>query len=107
MVERRVEASPDTPTLQRDPAGTVSSEPDEAEDWRILPRILIVDDEPSVVDVLQEFLASQGYDLSVARTGEEAVRVIPQLRPDIILTDINLPGVSGLHVMKEAKTVDP
>jgi signal transduction histidine kinase len=72
-----------------------------------IPRVLVVDDEPSVIDVFQEFLSGQGYALSIASSGEEAVRLIPDLHPDIILTDINLPGLSGLEVMRYAKTVDP
>jgi signal transduction histidine kinase/CheY-like chemotaxis protein len=70
-------------------------------------RVLIVDDEPSVVEVFQEFLASQGYTLTLASSGEEAVRRLPDLRPDVILTDLNLPGLSGLEVMRAAKSVDP
>jgi len=71
------------------------------------PRVLVVDDEPSVIEVFREFLASQGYDLSVATSCEEALRFIPELRPDVILTDINLPGLSGLEVMRRAKDLDP
>jgi signal transduction histidine kinase/DNA-binding response OmpR family regulator len=70
-------------------------------------RVLIVDDEPSVVEVFHEFLASHGYALSLANSGEEAVRMLPQLRPEMILTDLNLPGLSGLDVMRAAKDVDP
>ena len=71
-----------------------------------IARVLVVDDEPSVVDVFREFLSAQGYELTVAASGEEAVKRIPALRPDIILTDINLPGLSGLEVMRFAKSVD-
>ncbi len=70
-------------------------------------RVLIVDDEPSVVEVFNEFLTSQGYALSLAANGEEAVRMLPVLKPDMILTDLNLPGLSGLEVMRAAKEVDP
>jgi signal transduction histidine kinase/DNA-binding response OmpR family regulator len=70
-------------------------------------RVLIVDDEPSVAEVFQEFLASQGYTLSLAASGEEAVRRLPEFHPDMILTDLNLPGLSGLEVMRAAKAVDP
>jgi signal transduction histidine kinase len=70
-------------------------------------RVLIVDDEPSVAEVFQEFLASQGYALRLAASGEEAVRMLSEFRPDMILTDLNLPGLSGLEVMRAAKMVDP
>jgi len=96
--------------------GFIGSEPHRAvdveprgahdEEWRILPSILVVDDEPAVVEVFQEFLTSQGYDVSVVTNGEEAVRALPTLRPDIILTDINLPGLSGLEVMRRARELD-
>ncbi|HEY6867796.1 MAG TPA: ATP-binding protein [Candidatus Eisenbacteria bacterium] len=71
-----------------------------------IARVLVVDDEPPVVEVFREFLAAQGYELTVAASGEEAVKAIPTLRPDIILTDINLPGLSGLEVMRFAKSID-
>jgi len=70
-------------------------------------RVLVVDDEPSVVDVFREYLTSQGYRLHVAASGEEAVALIPDVRPELILTDVNLPGLSGLEVMRYAKQVDP
>ena len=71
------------------------------------PRVLVIDDEPSVAELCQEFLAGEGYDMFVAASGEEAVRRIPEIRPDCILTDINLPGMSGLEVMRFAMSVDP
>jgi K+-sensing histidine kinase KdpD len=71
------------------------------------PRVLVVDDEASVVEVFEEFLAAQGYALTLAASGEEAVRMLPDCKPDIILTDLNLPGLSGLEVMRSAKSVDP
>ena len=70
-------------------------------------RVLVVDDEPSVADVCREFLSGEGYEVTVAASGEEALRLIPTLQPDVILTDINLPGVSGLEVMRHARTADP
>jgi signal transduction histidine kinase/DNA-binding response OmpR family regulator len=71
------------------------------------PRILVVDDEETVADLCQEFLGGEGYELKVARSGEEAVRLLPQVRPDVVLTDINMPGLTGLEVMRFAKEADP
>jgi signal transduction histidine kinase/DNA-binding response OmpR family regulator len=68
--------------------------------------VLVVDDEASVVEVFEEFLSAQGYRLTIAGSGEQAVRLLPDLKPDIILTDLNLPGLSGLEVMRAAKQVD-
>ena len=71
------------------------------------PRVLVVDDEETVADLCQEFLSGEGYDLHVARSGEQAIRMLPQVRPDVILTDINMPGMTGLEVMRFAKQADP
>ncbi|MFI5370741.1 MAG: response regulator, partial [Candidatus Eisenbacteria bacterium] len=70
-------------------------------------RVLVVDDEPSVADVCQEFLSGEGLHVTVAESGEEALRLLPEVRPDVILTDINLPGLSGLDVLRHAKQADP
>jgi len=70
-------------------------------------RVLIVDDEQTVAEVMQEFLTAEGYVLTVASSGEHAVKLLPQVRPDVILTDINMPGLSGLEVMRYAKESDP
>jgi signal transduction histidine kinase/DNA-binding response OmpR family regulator len=71
------------------------------------PRILVVDDEETVADLCQEFLGAEGYELKVARSGEAAIRLLPEMRPDVVLTDINMPGLTGLEVMRYAKEADP
>src|SRR5262245_41367412 len=70
-------------------------------------RILVVDDEQTVGEVLQEFLAGEGYELTLARSGDEAVKMLAVFSPDVILTDINMPGLSGLEMMRFAKEADP
>jgi signal transduction histidine kinase/DNA-binding response OmpR family regulator len=92
-------------TRRDEPGASGAAGPETADE--AAPRVLVVDDEPSVVEVFQEFLAAQGYALSVAASGEEALRMLPDCRPDIVLTDLNLPGLSGLEVMRAAKSVDP
>jgi signal transduction histidine kinase/CheY-like chemotaxis protein len=87
----------------RDDAGAIGPAPADAR----AARVLVVDDEPAVVEVFKEFLAGQGYLLTLAASGEDAVRRLPDCRPDIILTDLNLPGLSGLEVMRAAKSFDP
>ncbi len=70
-------------------------------------RILIVDDEPAVSEVLSEFLSGIGFDVKVAADATAAEAAIAEYRPDVILTDINLPGRSGLDVMRVAREHDP
>jgi signal transduction histidine kinase/FixJ family two-component response regulator len=69
-------------------------------------RLLVVDDEATVTDLLQEFLASLGYEIEVAASGDAAVARIPEFRPDIVLSDLNMSGRTGLDVMRFAHQND-
>jgi len=66
-------------------------------------KILIVDDEPQIRRVLRTTLTSQGYTVSEARTGEEAFEQVRAERPDLILLDVNMPGISGLETCREIR----
>jgi two-component system, OmpR family, KDP operon response regulator KdpE len=65
--------------------------------------ILIVDDEPQIRRVLRTTLSSHGYTVGEARTGEEAIEKIRAERADLILLDVNLPGISGLETCREIR----
>ena len=69
-------------------------------------RLLVVDDEATVTDLLQEFLSALGYEVEVAASGEAAVRRIPEFRPEVVLSDLNMSGLTGLDVMRLAKQAD-
>ena len=66
-------------------------------------KILIVDDDPQVVEVLRRFLekSSKDYIVQAASTGEEAVASLHLDPPDLVLLDINMPGMNGLDVLKQ------
>jgi PAS domain S-box-containing protein len=66
-------------------------------------RILIIDDEASNVRVLSISLASDGYEVIKAYSGEEGVARFVEEAPDIVLTDIKMPGMDGIQVLKEIK----
>ena len=66
-------------------------------------KILIVDDEPQIRRVLRTTLTSQGYTVTEARTGEEAFEQVRNERPDLILLDVNMPGISGLETCREIR----
>ena len=70
-------------------------------------RVMVVEDDDSVADVLREVLADEGFALTFVVSGEEALRLIAADCPDLILTDISLPGKSGLDVMRVARSRDP
>jgi len=69
-------------------------------------RLLVVDDEVTVTELLQEFLSVLGYEVEVAASGEAAVRRILEFRPEVVLTDLNMSGLTGLDVMRQAKRAD-
>ena len=60
--------------------------------------ILIVDDEPSVVVALQFLMEQQGYNVLVAKRGEDALDMIYKYKPDLVILDIMLPGIDGYEV---------
>lgn len=63
-------------------------------------KILIVDDEPSIVAPLQFLMERTGYQVMVATTGEDALEAIKESRPDLVLLDVMLPGLSGFDVCR-------
>jgi two-component system KDP operon response regulator KdpE len=65
--------------------------------------ILVVDDEPQIRRVLRTTLSFRGYEITEAATGEEAVELARRLKPDLILLDVNLPGISGIETCKEIR----
>jgi len=65
-----------------------------------MPKILVVDDEPDALEVLEFNLKNAGYEVSTADDGEAALKKARQLLPDLILLDLMLPEVDGLEVCK-------
>lgn len=70
-------------------------------------KILLVDDETAILDTLQILFRGEGYDVSVADSGPKALAALEDEKPDIVLTDIRMPGATGLEVLAEAREVDP
>jgi DNA-binding NtrC family response regulator len=70
-------------------------------------KILLVDDETGILDTLRILLRGKGYEVLSAVSGREAVEMLPEALPDIVLTDIRMPGMTGLEVMAKAREVDP
>ena len=70
-------------------------------------RILIVDDEPSLVELLSMAMRYEGWELSTASTGTDAVRAARDVRPDAIVLDIMLPDFDGLEVMRRIRAEQP
>jgi two-component system sensor histidine kinase ChiS len=67
------------------------------------PVILVVDDEPINIQVLRNVLQPQGYVVRVAESGIEALNLVERLRPDLVILDVMMPGMSGLEVAKQIR----
>jgi two-component system alkaline phosphatase synthesis response regulator PhoP len=68
------------------------------------PRILVVDDEAPMVELVREYLAAEGMDVAVARDGPSAVEAVRARRPDVVVLDVMLPGIDGFEVLRQART---
>jgi DNA-binding NtrC family response regulator len=68
--------------------------------------LLLVDDEQGIRKILGITLLDKGYDVSVAPNGEEALRIFKKIRPGIVITDIKMPGMDGIELLKRIKAHD-
>ncbi|HUE25681.1 MAG TPA: response regulator transcription factor [Solirubrobacteraceae bacterium] len=68
--------------------------------------VLVVDDEPTIRDVVSRYLVRAGYETVVAATGQEAIRQAGRDRPDVVILDLMLPDVDGLEVMRRLRQQD-
>ncbi len=66
-------------------------------------RILVVDDEHDILDLVKYNLEKEGFEITTVLTGEEALQIARKIRPDLILLDLMLPGLDGLEVCKILK----
>ncbi|RUM87117.1 MAG: sigma-54-dependent Fis family transcriptional regulator [Thermodesulfatator sp.] len=70
-------------------------------------RILVVDDEKSLVLLLSRILKKEGYQVRGVYSGEEALAVIPGFEPNLVITDLKMPGISGIELMEKIKAERP
>ena len=67
-------------------------------------RILIVEDEPKISQLLAVNFTGTGYEVDTAASGEEGLEKVSSFKPDILMLDVKLPGISGWDVCKKIKT---
>ena len=70
-------------------------------------RVLVVDDDDSYCTIIRELLIRYGYDVRVAYSVEEAMRLLQEERPDLILTDLMMPEVDGITFIRRLRAMPP
>jgi two-component system KDP operon response regulator KdpE len=71
------------------------------------PLVLVADDEPQITKLVAMTLTEEGFRVVTARDGEEAIDKVASLRPDVVLLDILMPGMSGIDVMNHLREWHP
>ncbi|MCC5924998.1 MAG: response regulator transcription factor [Bacteroidetes bacterium] len=66
-------------------------------------KILVVEDEPSLVFTLQDTLENEGYEVHISETGSDAVQLVHDIKPDLMILDVMLPGTSGFEICKRVR----
>src|SRR5512145_2583901 len=70
-------------------------------------RLLVVDDEPIALRNLERVLAKEGYQVWTASSGQSALRQFRAKAVDVVLTDLRMEKIDGLHVLRRCKEIDP
>ena len=66
-------------------------------------RILIIDDEPAIIEELSDYLTEEGYDVRTALDGAGGLQLLEEFRPKVVVTDLKLPDISGLEILARAR----
>jgi len=72
-----------------------------------MPKILVVDDQPYILNVLSDFLFKQGYQVVLAESGEKAAQVVKGSEVQLALIDLKLNGMDGITTMQKINQIDP
>ena len=70
-------------------------------------KVMVIDDEVEVRLVLSEFLASRGYDVTMAESGLEALGLLQSATPDVVLLDVSMPEMDGVETLKRLLSASP
>ena len=74
---------------------------------KAMRKILVVDDEIIIRDLLEDFLSRKGYDVYTASDGRAAIAEVKEIKPYIVLLDIMMPGMDGIDTLEEIRRIDP
>lgn len=69
-------------------------------------KVLVIDDEPFILELVREFLQSLGHEVETCQSGEEGLARFSAMAPRVVLLDIKMPGMSGLDVLRRIREKD-
>ena len=72
-----------------------------------MTKVLVIDDEQGIRDLLDALLRRKGYDVILAANGQKGLELFRRERPDVIVLDLKMPGMDGLTVLQEVRRLDP
>jgi CheY-like chemotaxis protein len=90
----------------RSPIDPLSSRPIKKSGLRMREKILVVDDEQVLRDLASEVLSEEGYHVSLASSGQEALEQMKQMSFDLVIADLKMPGMDGMELLKRIKEND-
>lgn len=105
VLPRQASAPASTAPMRDTPPSPAGSRTSPSES--VARTILVVDDDPGVMEVLSEFLVMKGYRVRTASDGASAVRELVAAAPDVVLLDIDLPGLTGVDALPTVRAVAP
>lgn len=70
-------------------------------------KVLVIDDAPDTLEILRKLLQYEGYEVTVSLTGEEGIARSEKENPDVVLLDINLPGIDGTEALRRLRKINP
>ncbi len=72
-----------------------------------MAKILVIDDEPGIRDLLDTLLSRKGYDVVLAENGRKGLELFRREHPDVIVLDLKMPGMDGFTVLQQINSLDP
>ena len=72
-----------------------------------MAKLLMIDDEPGIRDLLDTLLGRKGYDVILADSGQKGLEVFRRARPDVVVLDLKMPGMDGLTVLQQIRHLIP
>ena len=99
MAKGFVEAMGGELTVDDTPGGGITMVVGLPDGGRAVTRVLVVDDEPQIVRALATNLRARGFEVDLAATGEDGLRLAAERHPDVVVLDLGLPGIDGIEVV--------